>query len=235
MELNVAAVTADLFRDGHACGACYQLRCRDRRLCGEDGVKVVVTDLIKQSDIQDTNRTAAAASLQFRVTKDAFAAMARQGVSADELTSNQHTAVEIDFRRTPCEYKKSLAVKVEETSKNPTHLAFRLLYQGGQTDIAAVEIAPAKSATAWRYMTRRRRRVWSTPRAPAGALRVRVVVTGGSGGKWVMSDGEVIPAEWKPGEVYDTGMRVTDIAARSCEVSCGGVEDSDGDEEEELR
>lgn len=25
MELNVAAVTADLFRHGHACGACYQV------------------------------------------------------------------------------------------------------------------------------------------------------------------------------------------------------------------
>ncbi|KAF0902164.1 hypothetical protein E2562_014412 [Oryza meyeriana var. granulata] len=238
MELKIAAVTADLFRDGHACGACYQLRCRDRSLCGEDGVKVVVADLLKQPE-QETNRTAGR-SLQFRVTKDAFAAMAKQGVSADQLTSLH--AVQVDFRRIPCEYKKgrSLAVRVEEASKNPTHLAIRFLYQGGQTDIAAVEIAqanatpsPSSSYSSWIYMTRREGApgVWTTSRAPAGPLRLRVVVTAGSGGKWLRSDGEVLPADWKPGEVYDTGMRVTDVALRSCSLSCG-IQGSDRGEEE---
>ncbi|XP_006657358.1 expansin-like A4 [Oryza brachyantha] len=238
MELSAAAVTADLFRDGHACGACYQLRCRDRRLCGEDGVKVVVANLVRQPEQEETNRTADG-SLQFRITKDAFAAMAKHdGVSAHELTSLR--TAQVDFRRVPCEYNKSrsLAVRVEEASANPSRLAVRFLYQGGQTDIAAVEIAPANATpSSWRYMTRRDGVVWSTPRAPAGPLRLRVVVTAGSGGKWLRSDGEVLPAEWKPGEVYDTGLRVTDVAVRSCSLSCGTTPDShgDGDGGEELR
>uniref|UniRef100_A0A0E0LFT9 Expansin-like EG45 domain-containing protein n=1 Tax=Oryza punctata TaxID=4537 RepID=A0A0E0LFT9_ORYPU len=243
MELNVAAVTADLFRHGHACAACYQLRCRDRRLCGEDGVKVVVADMAKQPEQEGEMNRTAGASLQFRITKDAFAAMAKQGVSAHELTS--HHTLEVDFRRIPCEYKKSrsLTVRVEEASKNPTHLAIRFLYQGGQTDIAAVEIAqanatPSSSYSSWRYMTRREGGapgVWTTSRAPAGPLRLRVVVTAGSGGKWLRSDGEVLPADWKAGEVYDTGLRVTDVAVRSCSLSCA-IQDRDSDDgQEELR
>ncbi|KAL5200309.1 hypothetical protein ABZP36_021512 [Zizania latifolia] len=235
LELNVAAVTADLFRDGHACGSCYQLRCRDRRLCREDGVNVVVADLVKQQQVQEdeeTNRTAAS-SLQFLLTKDAFSAMAEHGVSAHQLTA-LHT-IEVDFRRIPCEYKKkSLAVRVEETSRNPSHLAIQMLYQGGQTDIVAVEIAQADAMpSSWRYMTRREGApgVWSTSRAPAGPLQLRIVVTAGSGGKWLRSDGEVLRADWQPGEVYDTGLRVTDVAARSCRLSCA-TQDSDRGKEE---
>lgn len=247
MELNVAAVTADLFRHGHACGACYQmqLRCRDRRLCGEDGVKVVVADMAKQPEQEGEMNRTAGGSLQFRITEDAFAAMAKQGVSAHELTRQR--TLEVDFRRIPCEYRESrrLAVRVEEASRNPTHLAIRFLYQGGQTDIAAVEIAQANATppsssyySSWRYMTRRDGApgVWTTSLAPAGPLRLRVVVTAGSGGKWLRSDGEVLPADWRPGEVYDTGLRVTDVAVRSCSLSCAIQDmDSDDGEEEELR
>jgi hypothetical protein len=48
--------------------------------------------------------------------------------------------------RVPCEYEgKNLAVRVEERSRPPSDLAVRFLYQGGQTDIVAVDVAQVKS------------------------------------------------------------------------------------------
>ncbi|VAI81663.1 unnamed protein product [Triticum turgidum subsp. durum] len=235
---HIAAVSAGFFRGGRTCGACYQLRCRGRSACAKDGVKVVVV-----GEVPDTNKTAAG---RFLLTKDAFAAMA----TPDRGAELADAALDVDFRRIPCVYKsKNLAVKVEETSsRDQGYLALRFLYQGGQTDIAAVEVAQAVTGssctnsdaaplpTSWQYMTRREASpsVWRTSRVPAGPLQLRLVVTAGSGGKWLRADWAVLPAEWQPGEVYDTGLRVTDVAANTCGgASCSATDE--GDDAEQLR
>ncbi|CAM0908650.1 unnamed protein product [Alopecurus aequalis] len=226
---------AAVFRNGQVCGACYQLRCTGRAACSEDGVTVVV--------VSDAAETATNGTSGFLLTKDAFAAMTSHGGS-DPLAS-QDSTVDVDLRRIPCVYRdKNLSVKVEEaTARGRGHLTLRFLYQGGQTNIAAVEVAQAVTdgdndtfapSSMWRYMTRREGSptVWRTSRAPAGPLRLRVVVTAGSGGKWLRSDGAVLPADWVPGAVYDTGLRVTDVAASTCGgPSCSFGADEDGDEE----
>jgi hypothetical protein len=45
--------------------------------------------------------------------------------------------------RVPCEYAKdrNLSIRVEEKSRPPSNLSIRFLYQGGQTDIVAVDVA----------------------------------------------------------------------------------------------
>jgi len=45
--------------------------------------------------------------------------------------------------RIPCEYAKgrNLSIRVEEKSRRPSDLSIRFLYQGGQTDIVAVDVA----------------------------------------------------------------------------------------------
>jgi hypothetical protein len=54
---------------------------------------------------------------------------------------------EIDFvytaLRVPCGYMKdrNLSIRVEEKSRPPSNLSIRFLYQGGQTDTVAVDIA----------------------------------------------------------------------------------------------
>ncbi|KAI4969201.1 hypothetical protein ZWY2020_000115 [Hordeum vulgare] len=242
--IHIAAVSAGFFRGGRACGACYQLRCRGRtrNACAKDGVKVVVV-----SDVAEANRTAGGGG-QFVLTKDAFAAMTTGHDDGGQLASS----VDVEFRRIPCVYKsKNLVVKVDETSSRERgHLALRFLYQGGQTDIAAVEVAQAVNDTAsgtsneaaplptsWQYMTRREvlPSVWRTPRVPVGPLRLRLVVTAGSGGKWLRADRAVLPAEWQPGAVYGTDLRVTDIAANTCgRASCSATMDA-GDDDNQLR
>ncbi|VAI81677.1 unnamed protein product [Triticum turgidum subsp. durum] len=134
--LHIAAVSASFFRGGRACGACYQLMCRGRSACAAGGVKVVVV-----ADVAETNMTGGGAGGRFLLTKDAFAALATPDRNAELADAD----VDVDFRRIPCVYKsKNLAVKVEETSsRDRGYLALRFLYQGGQTDIAAVEVAQA--------------------------------------------------------------------------------------------
>jgi hypothetical protein len=45
--------------------------------------------------------------------------------------------------RVPCEYAagRNLSIRVEEKSRPPRELSIRFLYQGGQTDIVAVDVA----------------------------------------------------------------------------------------------
>lgn len=54
--------------------------------------------------------------------------------------------------------------------------------------------------------------MWSTDRAPAGPLQIRLVVTGGYDGKWVRVEKEILPVDWRTGSVYDLGVQITDIA-----------------------
>ena len=60
--------------------------------------------------------------------------------------------------------------------------------------------------------------------APAGPLQLRIVVTGGYDGKWVWADGEVIPRPWTAGRVYDTGVRINDVALEGCSGRCDSQE-----------
>lgn len=50
------------------------------------------------------------------------------------------------WSRVPCDYKnKNLALRVEESSQKPHYLAIKLLYQGGQTEVVAVDVAQVHS------------------------------------------------------------------------------------------
>ncbi|KAL5653431.1 hypothetical protein ACJX0J_038889, partial [Zea mays] len=126
----LAAAGPALYRGGAGCGACFQVRCKDRKLCGAAGARVVVTDRAR------TNGT------DLVLSSTAFAAMARPGM-ARRLAGLR--AVDIEYKRVPCEYKhRNLSVRVQEKRRSPGgpgDLAIRFLYQGGQTDIVAVDVA----------------------------------------------------------------------------------------------
>ncbi|KAI9123956.1 hypothetical protein K1719_005256 [Acacia pycnantha] len=195
-----AAGVPSLYKNGAGCGACFQIRCKSSSLCNKSGVRVILTDLNTHNETD------------FVLSRSSFEAMAQKG-SAQQLL--KLGILNVEYKRVPCEYKnKNLAVRVEESSQKPYYLAVKFLYQGGQTEIVAVDVAQVESSN-WSFMSRNHGAVWDTSRVPGGALQMRMVVTSGYDGKWMWAK-KVLPADWKTGQVYDAGVQITDIAQEAC-------------------
>ncbi|ONK72844.1 uncharacterized protein A4U43_C04F23840 [Asparagus officinalis] len=106
----VASASSSIYRDGIGCGGCYQIRCKDPRLCSTKGVTVIVTDQ------KPNNRT------DFVLNAPAFTAMAKAG-SAQSLKESGLVAIE--YRRVPCNYKnKNLAIRLSTSPASFSNLAY---------------------------------------------------------------------------------------------------------------
>ncbi|WOL07261.1 expansin-like A2 [Canna indica] len=196
-----ASSSAILGGGGVACGASLQVVCKSRGICSSRGAKVILTDLNRGNDTG------------LVLSRPAFVAMAKHGKSKELMKLG---TVDVEYKsRIPCEYKdRNLSIRVEEKSQWPNYLAIKFLYQGGQTDIVAVDVAQLGSWN-WRFMNRVYGPVWHMTQVPAGPLQLRMVVTSSYSGKWVWADKEVLPANWMIGSIYDLRVQITAVALTS--------------------
>ncbi|KAE8716843.1 Expansin-like A1 [Hibiscus syriacus] len=81
---SLAAGVSSLYKQGAGCGACFQIRCKDPKLCSSRGTKVTLTDLNRN------NQT------DFVLSSRAFMAMANQGMARDVLKLG---IVNVEYKR----------------------------------------------------------------------------------------------------------------------------------------
>ncbi|KAL9258223.1 Expansin-like A2-like protein [Drosera capensis] len=185
------------FNGGYLAAA---IRCNNTALCSKAGTKVILTDY------NYSNFTG------FVLSSRAFQAMANPGLGKNVSTLG---VVDVEYKRIPCDYKnQTLAVRVEDFSKQLGYLAIKILYQGGQTDITGISVAQVGTSNG-ASLKRNYGAVWDTSSAPAGPLQLKFTVTSGVNGKSIVAQ-KALPANWQPGVIYDTGVQISDIAQEGC-------------------
>ncbi|GMH09255.1 hypothetical protein Nepgr_011096 [Nepenthes gracilis] len=190
------SAASDLYRNGTGCGACYQVRCLNSNYCSDQGATVVITD--QGSGDHTAFILSIHAFSKMAQTKDAAAYLLALGV------------VNIEYRRVSCSYpNKNITFKIDENSNNPSYLAFAIYYQQGKTDITAVQLCEIQSFTC-KLLERSHGAVWAANSPPRGQLSIRMLFSDGDDygdDTWLVPVNN-IPQDWKPGDIYDSGVQV---------------------------
>ncbi|CAN1195581.1 Expansin-like B1 [Linum perenne] len=190
----LVAGVSGLWNNGNSCGACYQVKCRDKYLCKEEGITVVVTD------------NASGGETDFILSAHAYGSMARQN-RTDELY--WLGMVDVEYRRTPCKFSGyNLIFKVVEQSRFPEYLAIAPMFHDGENDIYGLEIMQ-EGGEKWKSMEKAWGGVWHLPIPPRGSLKLKVQVGNSIGEKKWIEAKKALPSSWKPGAAYDSHIQLS--------------------------
>ncbi|KAM6598402.1 hypothetical protein CsatA_018011 [Cannabis sativa] len=172
----------------HGLPLCYsfgRVKCTKSPYCSGKAVRVVITDVCP------------GCLLGFDLSGSSFGAMAFPG---QEHKLRGIGVLEIQYARVACDYSgKGIEFHVERGS-NSNYFASAIVLEGGDGDLAGVELKDASSQT-WRPMQQSWGAIWKFDAASHLHPPLSLRLTSGYSGRTIIAT-DVIPHGWMPGATY---------------------------------
>ncbi|KAL2491307.1 Expansin-B4 [Abeliophyllum distichum] len=182
----ISAGNENIYKSGKGCGTCYKVKCTKNVACSGNPVTVTITDECPECNYN-----------QFDLSGKAFGSLAKPGQANTLRVAGK---INIQYQRVPCSYGSTTIVFKIDQGSNPFYLAFAILFEEGDGDLASVALIPSKTKNLI-SMQQSFGATWKTqiPQGTSGPYSVRL--TSVESRKSVLAP-NVIPADWKPGQIY---------------------------------
>ncbi|KAI3441456.1 Expansin [Psidium guajava] len=181
--LETAAVSTELFNNGQACGACYEIKCTDDpQWCqlGRPSLIVTATNLCPPGGWCDPPRE------HFDIAKPVFTKLAKDYTAG---------IVPVQYRRVPCQKQGGVRFTI---TGNPYFNQVLVWNVGGAGDVVSVQVKGDK--VPWTAMQRSWGQKWETDAMLVGqsiTFRVRA-----SDGRFTTA-WHVAPSNWQFGQTFE--------------------------------
>ncbi|XP_045833558.1 putative expansin-B2 [Trifolium pratense] len=183
----ISAGGPSLFKGGQGCGACYEVhvKCNKNSACSGKAMRVMITDNCPGCE-----------STQFDLSGTAFGSIAKRGQAQNLRNAGK---INIQYRRVKCYFGKSIAFTIDSGS-NPYYFATEIEYENGDGDIVDVEV---NQSNTWLPMQRSWGAKWALNKGSQfqAPFSIKITQRGNGGDKTIVAK-NVIPRNWKPGQVY---------------------------------
>ncbi|XP_020094947.1 expansin-B18-like [Ananas comosus] len=197
----VSAGGPSLFKSGHGCGACYQVKCTGNGVCSGEPVTVAIADLCPGCLSEQVH---------FDMSGTAFGAMAIPG---EDDRIRDVGVLTVQYMRVECKYPGYDVAFYVDSGSNPYYFAVAVEYEGGDGDLWGLDLMQGGSDHSWLPMQHSWGAVWmlsssgSQLRAPF-SIRLTTLST-----HRTAIASRVIPIGWKPGSTYRFRIQFSSVSA----------------------